>query len=112
MEGNTIYIAGAMTGKECFNFESFFYWARVWRNRGWNVINPAQIDCEKMLSGWVYSPDQYNEVLAHDLHLIETEADAIFMMIGWGDSNGATMEFNKAEELGILIKYEAREVAA
>jgi hypothetical protein len=101
-----IYIAGKMRGEKCFGFERFFYWAHVWRLAGWEPLNPAEVDCEKMLKGWTYSSDQYEDVLAYDLKLIEEQADAVFMMSNWQESEGATREHTKAVELGIEIKYE------
>ena len=106
----TIYISGKMSGVKCFNFKRFFYHQVLLENEGWHVINPAEHDCLKMLDGWHYTPDQWDELIAYDLKLIEEQADAIFMLEGWHDSQGAFMEFNAAVEKGIEIKYEREEV--
>ena len=84
----TIYIAGPMRGYECYNFETFFYWAKLLKRAGWRVLNPAQQDVEKMLKGWVYTDDKWQEVIEEDLAWIEKEADAIFLMDGWHRSRG------------------------
>ena len=105
-----IYISGKMTGEHCFNFERFFYWAHKLRLAGHEPINPAEHDCLKMLDGWHYTPDQWDELIAYDLKLIEEQADAIFMLEGWHNSRGAFIEFNAAVEKGIEIKYEREEV--
>ena len=102
----SIYIAGKMSGIECFNFERFFYHAHRLKLEGFEVFNPAQIDCEKMLDGWQYTADQYEAVLAHDLEIIRTQVDAVYMLRGWEDSPGATRERALALELGKPVVYE------
>jgi len=103
-----IYIAGPMSGYESYNFEAFFYRAALIRQQGDTPINPAQHDVDKMLKGWVYKPEDYDEVIAYDLDLIQREADALYMLRGWNFSNGARLEHKKALELGIPIEYEAK----
>lgn len=101
----SIYVAGPMRGRECFNFESFFFWARVLRESGMDVKNPAQIDCKKMLSGWQFTEDQYADVLLKDFEIIK-DVDALWMMNDWRESPGATAEHAFAEALGKKIFYE------
>jgi len=102
----TIYISGPMTGLPCFNFMEFFYWEKVWTDRGWTVVNPARVDCEKMLRGWVYTEEQYREILDEDLRLIREECDAIFMMNGWVGSDGANEEYAEAVNYNKEILFE------
>ena len=102
----TIYIAGPMRGYECYNFEAFFYWAYLLKKAGCRVLNPAQKDVEKMLGGWVYTDDMWQEVIDEDLAWIERDADAIFLMKGWTESKGACLEHQKAVELGLEIFME------
>ena len=105
--GSTIYIAGPMRGKPVMNFEEFFYWARVLRHSGYKVINPAAEDCKRwMSSGWVFTPDQWRDILEYDKMLIRTKADALFALKGWEDSDGALEEIELAEELGLTVVYE------
>jgi len=105
-----IYIAGKMGGEHCFNFERFFYWAHVLRLRGHTPLNPAEHDCMKWLEdGWLFTPDQYEDIIQYDLNLIRDEADAIFMLDGWYESPGARREFVEATKLGIEIMYEREE---
>lgn len=99
--GSTIYIAGPMRGHRCFNFSKFFHYEELFRRSGYKVINPAALDVARMMNGWRYDEDKYEEVLTFDLAVIEHCADALFLMEGWEESEGATREKNKAEELGI-----------
>ena len=102
----TIYISGKMSGEHCFSFKNFFYWQRVWEERGWEVVNPAEIDCVKMLKGWVYDDKQYREILDEDKRLIREECDAIFMMNGWTTSEGANEEYAEAVNHNKEILFE------
>lgn len=104
-----LYLSGPMTGLPCYNFPAFFYWEVVLSNRGHKVINPARIDCERMLGGWTYSEDQYDEILEEDLRLIRQEAEGVFMLNGWEESEGALMEINEARDKGIPIMFEEEE---
>lgn len=106
--GSTIYIAGPMSifKEKCYNFERFFYWAAVLRASGYNIINPAEMDCRRFFDGWVYSSDNYEEVLAEDLAVIEDKADAIFNLLDWDKSPGAQRENEKAGERGLKIYFE------
>lgn len=104
-----VYISGPMSGVKNFNFEKFFYWAREIKHRTFGavtVVNPAEGDVTRwMETGWNFTEDQYDEVLAADLALID-ECDAIFMMSGWRLSKGATMEYNRALLRGIPVFQE------
>jgi len=101
-----VYVAGKMRGEPCYNFESFFFWARILRLSGYDVVNPAQIDTEKMFDGWQYTEDQYPDVLLHDLHEIK-DVDAILLLEGWENSVGATAERAFGIAIGKKI-YEAK----
>lgn len=107
-EGSIVYIAGPMSiyKDQCYNFERFFYWGAILRESGYNVINPAQMDCERMFNGWVYSPDKYNEILAEDIKAIKESADAIFNLAEWQKSKGALAENQAAMNKGIPAFYE------
>jgi hypothetical protein len=102
-KGSYVYIAGPMTilKEKCYNFEQFFYWAAVLRASGYIPINPAEMDCERMLAGHVYKTEEYEKILALDFAAIENKADAIFNLEGWEKSPGAVRENEKAEEKGI-----------
>ena len=102
----TVYISGPMSGLPCFNFPNFFYWQRRLEKTGWKVINTALIDCMKMLDGWRYTEDQWEEIVTEDCRLIREEADAIFVLDGHKDSVGAKREIAEAEKKGLDIYWE------
>lgn len=83
-----IYISGPMTGHDDLNYPSFFAAEKRWEDWGWNVLNPAR------------NPDQPSRA---DYMRLDYEAllqvDAIALLPGWQDSEGALSELNMAREL-------------
>jgi len=91
-----VFIAGPMTGYHNSNRDEFNAEARMLEDRGFTVLNPAILP-----DGLLHS--QY---LAITLAMLET-ADAIFMLDGWEESDGANMEFKRARELGLMFMYQS-----
>lgn len=84
-------------------FQQFFFWAELLERSGYICVNPARIDCQKWIDeGWIYTPDQYEDVLAKDLEIL-AGCDALFLLEEWRDSPGARREKARAEELGLPI---------
>ena len=78
----TIYIAGPMTGKENYNFDAFNAKETELREQGFKVLNPAKIGVLPEYS--MYWP--INKAMLDG-------ADAIYMLNGWEESEGARKEF-------------------
>jgi hypothetical protein len=104
-----IYLAGPMRGIPELNFPAFYAAEARWKNAGWDVINPAQMDKEH---GFVPTATQTHfenlsieQALARDLPAVSS-ANAIAMMVGWERSQGANMELRHALEQGKLV-YDA-----
>ena len=103
MKKPKIYIAGPMRGLPAFNYPAFRFWAKLHRDVGWEVENPAEI-------GERYgTPEQINAdpamlaaVMAADLHALET-CDAVFLLDGWHKSVGARKELAAALRCGLKI---------
>lgn len=107
-----IYIAGPMTGIPDLNHPTFNDTAEAFREGGWNVFNPAEVDVE--LFGSTEATEEAMEkdyeqflrtVLAADLEWICVNADAIAMLPGWEKSYGARAEHATAVALGLQIIY-------
>ena len=107
-----IYIAGPMTGYTNLNHDKFNEAAEAFREGGWEVFNPAELDIE------IYETVEETEEalkedrlgflrvsLAEDLRFICEEADAIAMLPGWEKSLGARAEHATAVALGLQIIY-------
>jgi len=95
--GNKIYVAGPMRGYPEFNFPHFNEMADMLRENGWDAVNPVDIN-----------PDPntpYSECMKHDIREL-LDCDAIYMLEGWGDSQGATLEYTIATTIGLDVYYE------
>ncbi|HHQ5930740.1 TPA: DUF4406 domain-containing protein [Enterobacter hormaechei subsp. hoffmannii] len=90
-----VFIAGPMTGYHNFNRDEFNAEARILEERSFTVLNPAIL------------PDglQHEQYLQITLSMLE-QADAVFLLNGWEKSTGATREFDRACELGLLFLYQ------
>ncbi|ENV3745079.1 MAG: DUF4406 domain-containing protein [Enterobacter roggenkampii] len=90
-----VFIAGPMTGYHNFNRDEFHTEARILEERGFTVLNPAIL------------PDglRHDQYLQITLAMLE-QADAVFLLNDWENSVGATREFDRADELGLLFLYQ------
>jgi len=92
-----IYISGRMTGLPDYNYPAFFRAEERLRQMGHNPINPARVN---WLPGMTY-----DEIIATDLAIIATTADALYMLPQWFLSMGAMQEHSLAVRLGLLLIY-------
>ena len=105
--GSRIYVAGKMRGEPIFNYKNFFHAQVELEKLGYKVINPAAIDCARMLFGdWKFTDDKYEEVISMDLRIVRDHADAVFMLKGWPCSPGAVREIKQAAESGKKVYYQ------
>ena len=98
-----IYIAGPMRGIPQLNFPEFYRVEAEWRARGWEVVNPAQMDVEH---GFVPTKEQtffanlsIEQAMSRDLPAV-SGCCAIALMTGWEKSQGANMELQHALDGG------------
>ena len=91
---DVVYIAGPITGHDDY-LERFCTAEIVLDAEGWIVLNPA--DLPQGMSREKYMPIC--------LTMLE-QADAIYMLHGWEDSRGATVEYLLAAYQGKEILYE------
>ena len=85
-----IYVAGPMTGLPELNFPAFHAAALMLRERGWDVVNPAELNP---------SPEiKWADAMKSDIAALVT-CDAIFMLPGWQKSKGALLEHRIAVDL-------------
>lgn len=89
-----IYIAGPMTGLPELNFPAFHAAATEWRAKGWEVVNPAEINADPK-ADWL-------ECMRADIQQLVT-CDALYALHGWSKSRGATLEVTIAQRLGFDI---------
>ena len=98
-----VYLAGPMTGYEHFNFPAFDAAAVDLRERGYEVVSPAELDSPAARAAALASKDgdtahyaegdSWGTLLARDVKLIADEGiEAIVALPGWGVSRGAKLE--------------------
>lgn len=92
-----IYVAGPMRGKPELNFPAFNAAAEGLREIGWDVVNPVDINPDPKAE-W---RDCMNKDIVELVH-----CDAIYMLVGWENSKGASLEHHIAVELGLDLYYE------
>jgi len=87
-----IYISGPMSGLPELNFPAFHAAALTLRDRGWDVVNPAELNpCLDIT--WAAA-------MKVDIAALVT-CDAIFLLPGWKKSKGASLEHRIAVDLSM-----------
>ena len=99
-----IYICGPMTGIEDYNFPAFDAAQAELEEKGYNVINPAQMDRE---AGFDPNKDKFegklkDAAIKRDFEAI-MRADCMALLPGWWTSRGATTEISLARWRDIPI---------
>jgi hypothetical protein len=101
-----LYISGKYRGDteaEVYaNIQEARYWAMHFHKTGWNVFCPH---LNTMLMGGIISEDEdkdHEHWIDCDIDWLEC-CDAIFMIPGWKESEGAKMELDYAKNLGLTI---------
>ena len=89
-----IYVAGPMTGLPEYNFPLFNSTAARLRSEGWHVENPAEHGHVEG-AGWA-------DYLRWDISRIAT-CGAIYLLPGWSNSKGATLEVHIAGVLALEV---------
>lgn len=100
-----LYLAGPMTGIPQFNFPLFIAAAGELRDRGHEVVTPAELDSPKARKAALASPDgdlvayetktgeTFGSLLARDVKLIaDGDIEAVVVLPGWRRSRGARLE--------------------
>lgn len=88
-----IYISGPMSGYFGLNFESFHAATASLRERGYQVISPAEI--KQKATTWAACMRQDIKALM--------DADKVAVLPGWEKSKGAQIEVKLAQSLGMEI---------
>lgn len=101
---NSAYLAGPMRGYEAYNFPAFRKEAAWLRANGWKIFSPAErdeadptIDHTVNVAGWNGSRG-LDYFMAFDLKAV-CEMDAVILMKGWEESQGARLEAMVAVEV-------------
>lgn len=93
-----IYISGPVTGNREYK-EQFGSMSYMLKKDGHQPVNPVHI--MESVRGVL----DYKTILNADLELLGG-CDAIIMMKGWKDSEGAQKELKKAQRIGLEVLFE------
>lgn len=97
-EKKKLYISGPITGVD--GYMEKFEKAQVYlEGLGYSVINPAKVN------GMLPEDTTYQEYMNMSLVMIAM-ADGVYMLAGWQQSKGATLEHNWAATLGLAILHQ------
>lgn len=100
------YIAGPMRGYPLYNFPAFDEYAIRLRSFGYDVVSPAEMDREAGFDERVPLPEGFiKDAIVRDVEAL-ADCDAIAMLPGWRDSDGAKIELAIARLLGLKV-YDA-----
>ena len=116
-EPPTFYIAGPMTGIEQLNFPAFDAVAKLAREQGFNVINPAELDREHDIDliadpecvdrAQKADPNWIQTIIQRDVEVIiglnKDRGDGLILLPSWSKSTGARAEVAVALWLGLTF---------
>lgn len=95
-----IYVSGKITGLQKRDYRGKFKAAaNRLRMQGHTVVDPSRLDVYELT---------YAQYMAVDTTLLSF-CDAIYMLENWETSNGARLEKEYAESLGLKVMYESEE---
>lgn len=97
-----IYVSGPMSNLPNHNHDEFNRWARILRDRGHQVINPAENDGGSIDKSWHF----YMELDINNILMVEL----VVVLPGWEHSTGARLELAIAQALQKPI-YHVKEFA-
>ncbi|HWR94117.1 MAG TPA: DUF4406 domain-containing protein [Flavobacterium sp.] len=99
-----IYISGKITGKEPELVEKAFNWTEEQLlKQGYEVVNPLKLP-HNHDGSWI------NYIREDMPHMIN--CDAIVMIDDWKTSNGAQLELDVAQRLGLKVYYQTKPQSA
>lgn len=91
-----VYLSGPMTGKPDLNFPAFHANAAWLRSKGFEVVNPAELNPDASLS-WA-------ACMRTDIKAL-CDCEGIVLMEGWEGSSGAHLELHIAHRLEMKIMH-------
>ncbi len=92
-----VYISGPISGYDLNERQDTFNRIAVHlRERGHTCFNPIT----NRVPGW-----GWNDYMRYDIKRL-VECEAIYMLKGWVDSKGASIEHDLADKLGLTMYYE------
>lgn len=97
-----VYLAGPMRGYPEYNFPAFHEATADLRERGYEVWSPAERDEAEGFDPKTDEAKSLAYYMAYDLKAV-CESDAVVVLDGWEDSQGARLEVHVAREIGLPV---------
>lgn len=98
-----IYVSGPMSGMKHHNFPAFYKAARVLRDKGHHVVNPADLAEPKGIKA-LDVEERWKAYMRRDIvEMIRQRCCTIAVLPGWMKSKGATLEVHVGQTLGMDI---------
>lgn len=99
-----VYIAGPMKGLPEHNYPAFHAAAKTWREAGYAVLNPAELSGPDLNRPW-------HEYMVVDIMVIMKACDALVVLPGWRNSDGARTEVFLAKLFKLpIMEADSRQV--
>lgn len=89
-----IYLSGPMSGLPEHNFPAFHAAAARLRERGYEVVSPAELH--------VHTSGDWHDYLRADIKAL-CDCDTLALLPGWAKSRGAQLELHIAHRLDLTI---------
>ena len=107
----TVYVCGPMRGQPLHNFPAFFQAEAMLQLWGYVVKNPARMDIEEGKAhynhnaGTIILDNSFTmeEALRRDFKVILNDCDALAVLHGWPQSEGAQKEIAFAKSIGLPV---------
>ena len=96
MANSMIYISGPITGDKAYR-QKFRAAAEQLKARGYNVVNPAELDDVLPVESMTWS-----QIMDHCLDLLG-RCDAVVVLPGWEESRWCNREVGYAQGVGMII---------
>jgi len=91
-----LYISGPMTGMPEHNRPEFNHVAARLRERGYEVVNPAELPSSPEMTWEDYMREDIRQMMG---------CQGVATLNGWSESRGARVEVNLARELKIPVLF-------
>lgn len=92
----TLYVSGPMSGRQDFNYPAFREAAARLRAFGYTVLDPSEVRRPSKFPEW-------GDWMRSALTLL-LQCDAVAVLPGWSNSNGAEIEVMLAKGLGMEVR--------
>lgn len=102
----SLYIAGPMSGYPRYNYDTFEEAATSLREAGYAVLSPHELDENLDLRDFdpdvpgSFTIEHRHKAMRQDLDIVLNVADAVALLPGWEQSEGARLEVAVAEAIG------------